>query len=102
MIPEAWNTGIIVKLPQKGDFNATTGKVSLLPITSKVFSRIIHSRLAETLNEHIKQDQAGVRRWHLCSDHIFALKQILEQSKEWNAPLYANFIDFENAFHSIH
>ena len=28
--------------------------------------------------------------------------QILQQSKEWNAPLYTNFIDFEKAFDSIH
>ena len=27
---------------------------------------------------------------------------MIEQSKEWNAPLYANFIDFEKAFDSIH
>jgi len=37
-----------------------------------------------------------------CSDHIFTLRQILEKSKEWNAPLYANLIDFEKAFDSIH
>jgi len=42
-----------------------------------------------------------VSAWML-SDHIFTLRQILEQNKEWNAPLYANFIDFEKAFYSIH
>ena len=36
------------------------------------------------------------------SDHIFTLGQILRQSKEWNASLYARFIDFEKAFDSIH
>ena len=35
-------------------------------------------------------------------NHIFTLRQILEQSKEWNAPLYANFVDMEKAFNSIH
>ena len=43
MIPEAWNTGIIVKLPKKGDFNATTGKASLyspLPVRSSAGSSI--------------------------------------------------------------
>ena len=76
--------------------------VTLLPITSKVFSKIIHTRLVETLDEHIRREQAGFRRGCSCSDHIFTLRQILEQSKEWNVPLYAYFIDFEKAFDSIH
>ena len=55
----------------------------------------MHSRLAETLDEYIKQDQAVVRPGRSCSDHIFILKKILEQSKEWREwARYANFIDF--------
>ena len=103
-IPEAWKTGLIVKLPKKGDLgNCDNWRgVTLLPITSKVFSKIIHTRLAEAVDEYIKQEQAGFRPGRSCSDHIFTLRQILEQSKEWNAPLYANFIDFEKAFEGIH
>ena len=67
-----------------------------------IFSKIIHTRLAETLDEYIRQEQAGFRPGRSCSDHIFTLRQILEQSKEWNAPLYANFIDIEKVFDSIH
>ena len=103
-IPEAWKTGLIVKLPKKGDLgNCDNWRgVTLLPITSKVFSKIIHTRLAEVVDEYIKQEQAGFRPGRSCSDHIFTLRQILAQSKELNAPLYANFIDFEKAFDSIH
>ena len=103
-IPEAWKTGFIVKLPKKGDLGDCNNwkSVTLLPITSKVFSKIIHTRLAGTLDEYIRQEQAGFRPGRSCSDHIFTLVQILAQSKEWNAPLYANFIDFEKAFDSIH
>ncbi len=74
----------------------------MLPITSKVFSKIIHTRLATALDKHIRQEQAGFRAGRLCSEHIFILRQILEQSKEWNTTLYANFIDLEKAFDSIH
>ena len=79
-IPEAWKTGLIVKLPKKGDLadcNNWIG-VTLLPITSKVFSKIINTRLAETLDEtldeHIRREQAGFRRGCPCSDHIFTLR----------------------------
>ena len=103
-IPEAWKTGFIVKLPKKGDLGERNNwrGVTLLPITSKVFSKIIHTTMAETLDEYIRQEQAGFCHGRSCSDHIFTLRPILEQSKEWNAPLYANFIDFEKAFDSIH
>ncbi|KAL9952790.1 hypothetical protein ACROYT_G040097 [Oculina patagonica] len=68
----------------------------------EVFSKIIHTRLATALDEHIRQEQAGFRAGRSCSEHIFILRQILEQSKEWNTTLYANFIDLETAFDSIH
>jgi len=76
-IPEAWKTGLIVKLPKKGDLGDCNNS-PLLPITSKVFSKIIHTRLAETLDEYIRQEQAGFRPGRSCSDHIFTLRQILE------------------------
>ena len=79
-IPEAWKTGLIAKLPKKGDLGDCNNwiGVTLLPITSKVFSKIIHTRLAETLDEtldeHIRREQAGFRRGCSCSDHIFTLR----------------------------
>ena len=94
----------MVKLPKKGDLgNCDNWRgVTLPPITSKVLSKIIHTRLAEAVDEYTRQEQAGFRPGRSCSDHIFTLRQILAQSKELNAPLYANFIDFEKAFDSIH
>ena len=37
-----------------------------------------------------------------CVDQIFALRKIIEQCLEWNAPLHVNFIDFKKAFDSLH
>ena len=50
--------------------------VTLLPITSKVFSKIIHTRLAEAVDEYTRQEQAGFRPGCSCSDHIFTPRQI--------------------------
>ena len=36
-----------------------------------------------------------------CSDQIATLRIIIEQSIEWNTPVYVNFIDFEKAFDSV-
>ena len=70
--------------------------------TEQGLQQIIHIRLAETLDEYIRQEQAAFCHGRSCSDHIFTLRQILEQSKEWNAPPYANFIHFEKVFDSIY
>jgi hypothetical protein len=45
--------------------------------------------------------QSGFHPWRSCSDHIFTLRQILEQRNEWIMLLYINFIDLEKAFDSI-
>ena len=102
-IPEAWKTGLIFKLPKKGDLGDCNNwrGITLLSLTSKVFSRIVFSRLI-VLEKDLRPQQAGFRPGRSCSDHIFTLRQILEQSKEWNTPLYINFIDLEKAFDSIH
>ena len=44
----------------------------------------------------------GFRRGKGCTDQIFALRNIIEQSIEWNAPLCIGFIDFKKAFDGIH
>ena len=53
-------------------------------------------------NPQLRNEQAGFRKGKSCSDHIFTLRQILEQSKEWNTSMYATFIDLEKAFDSVH
>ena len=45
--------------------------------------------------------QAGFRKERSCTDQIVTLRIILEQSAEWNTPLYINFVDFEKAFDSL-
>ena len=102
--PESWTTGLIVKLPKKGDLSDCNNwrGITLLSITSKILSRIVHRRISETLDIHLRQEQAGFRPGRSCSEHIFTLRQILEQSHEWNSSLYINFLDFKKALDSVH
>ncbi|XP_041351122.1 uncharacterized protein LOC121370088 [Gigantopelta aegis] len=46
----------------------------------------------------MRQEQAGFWKGMSCRDHIFTLRQIPEQNKQWNSTVYVNFIDFEKAF----
>ena len=103
-LPEDWQTGLLFKLPKKGDLgNCNNWRgIMLLSITSKIFSKIILNRLCAGIDPQLHNEQAGFRKGKSCSDHIFTLRQILEQSKEWNTTLYATFIDLEKAFDSVH
>nr|KAG5713184.1 hypothetical protein BaRGS_007711 [Batillaria attramentaria] len=49
----------------------------------------------------LRDQQAGFRRNRSCADQIASLRIIVEQSLEWNSPLYINFIDYEKAFDSV-
>ena len=101
--PSEWKTGTIVKLPKKGDLgNCNNWRgITLLSLTSKIFSRILQ-RISTAVDGILRQEQAGFGKGKSCIDHNFVLRQILEQSHEWNGSLYVVFVDFEKAFDSLH
>jgi sorting nexin-29 len=103
-MPKEWETGLIIKLPKKGDLSDCNNwrGITLLPTTMKVFCRVILNRIKKAVDNITRQEQAGFRAGKSCTDQIFTLRQILEQSVEWNSCVYVNFIDFEKAFDSIH
>ena len=70
--------------------------------TAKESSLHTHmDRLKEALDEMLHEEQAGFQKYKSCTDHIATLRIIIEQSTEWQSPLYINFTDFEKAFDSI-
>ena len=69
---------------------------------SKIFCRVLLNRIEEAIDVNLCQEQVGFRRGKGCMDPIFSLRNIIEQSTEWNAPLCIGFIDFKNAFDCIY
>ena len=69
---------------------------------SKIFCKIILTRIDKAIDEHLRPEQAGFRKGKGCVDQIFTLRNIIEQGIEWNAPLFINFIHFKKAFDSVH
>ena len=102
VIPDDWEKGLLTRIAKKGDLrNCDNWRgVTLLSIPSKVFCRILLNIINKV--SKLREEQAGFRRGRGCIDQIFALRNILEQSLEWNTPLYVNFIDFKKAFDSVH
>jgi hypothetical protein len=102
-IPTEWKEVYLIKLPKKGDLSSCSNYrgITLLSIPGKVFNRILLNRMKDAVDPHLRDQQAGFRKERSCTDQIATLRIILEQSLEWNSPLYVNFIDYEKAFDSV-
>ena len=102
-IPDDWKEGYLIKLPKKGDLNECKNwrGIMLLSTAGKVLNRIILERLKAELDDRLRDEQAGFRKERSCTDHIATLRIIVEQSLEWNSPVFVTFVDYEKAFDSI-
>ena len=103
-VPKHWTKGLICKIPKKGNIQDCSNwrGVTLLPLASKVFSRILVNRIQAGVDKELRKEQAGFRKGRGTIEQIFILRNILEQANEWNTPVAIHFIDFEKAFDSVH
>jgi hypothetical protein len=103
-LPLEWRKGTIIQVPKKGnlsDCNNWRG-ITLLSIPSKILCSIIVQRVAPALDRVLRKEQAGFRKGRGCTEQIFTLRNILEQSAEWQRQVYIMFVDYEKAFDSLH
>ncbi len=81
-VPENWQRGVIIKLPKKinlADCNNWRG-ITLLSVPEKVFCIVLLRRLREAVDKTLREEQAGICCGLSCSDQIFTLRNIIEQS----------------------
>jgi len=102
-VPTEWKEGYLIKLPKKGDLSSCSNYrgITLLSILGKVFNRVLLNRMKNAIDPQLREQQVGFRKNRSCTDQITKLRIILEQSLEWNSPLYINFVDYEKAFDSV-
>ena len=78
---EEWKESIIVPIYGKGDKTDCTNYrgISLLLTTYKILSNILLSRLTPYAQEIIGDHQCGFRHNRSATDHIYCIRQILEE-----------------------
>ena len=54
------------------------------------------------MDHKLREEQAGFRSGRSCIADIFTLRDIIEQSTEWQRTLYVNFADFAKTSDSGH
>jgi hypothetical protein len=81
-IPEEWSMGIIQPIYKKGDKLECSNcrAITLLNVTHKVLSGILHHRLAKYAEEILGEYQCGFRAYRSTIDHIFAIRQTQEKA----------------------
>ena len=75
--------------------------ICLLSVPSNFFLKVLVNRITTSLDHILRKEQAGFRSNIGCIDHIFTIRNIIEQSIEWQHKIILNFIDFEKAFDSL-
>ena len=103
--PESWSESLIQPLHKKGDVNDADNYrgISLLNITSKLYSFILNKRLTTWIEENgiIGESQAGFRKTYSTIDHVFTMFAIIQRQLLFHKKLYVAFIDFKKAFDSV-
>jgi hypothetical protein len=95
--------GIIIKVPKKGDLSQYRNwrDITLLMVISKIFNKTVLERIKNMLEKGLWKEQAGFHYNRSCIDQISILRVIIEQSLEFQSPLYMLFVDYQRAFDSL-
>ena len=85
--PRKWRKGLIVKLPKKGNLKECKNwrGITLLSVVSKVLGRIVIDRRRTGVESKLRKEQAGFRLGRGTTEQIFILRNIIEQSIEWQS-----------------
>ena len=76
--------------------------ISLLSITYNIFAILLYNRLSKITEPDIGNCQMGFRPNRITIDNIFIMRQIYEKYYEYNIDLHNIFIDFSQAFDTVH
>jgi len=65
-------------------------------------AKVVLNRMRLSMDERLRQEQAGFRPERSCCEQIFTLRQIIEKTVKNETPMLINFVDFKKAFDSLH
>jgi hypothetical protein len=101
--PKESKEELIIKVPKKGDLSQCRNwrDATLLAVISKIFNKIILEWIKNAMEMGLRKEQAGFRHNRSCIDQISTLRMIIEQSVEFQSPLYMLFVDYQRAFDSL-
>ena len=102
-MPENWQTAIMCPKHKKGDKlqHSNYRGISLLNLSYKVLTNILHRWLVPYTEEILGDYQCGFRKEQSATDNLLMLRCIPEKFYELNIDLHLLSIDFKQAYDSI-
>ncbi|CAH8589593.1 unnamed protein product, partial [Dicrocoelium dendriticum] len=75
--------------------------ISLTPAVTKLLASIFVHRLTEKRGSRIREELTGFQPGERCIDHIFTVRQMLEQRHTYRRSTITVFLDFTSALDSV-
>ena len=104
VMPSDWEEGILAVLHKKEDHTICGNYrgICILPVGYKILAKVLYKRLQVYCEDIIGDYQAGFRLSRATTDQIFIIRQALEKYWEFNKNSYHLFVDFKQAYDSVH
>ena len=105
IFPSDWKKGSIVSVHKKNDKQCLNNyrPISLLPICSKIFERLIFNEMFEFFieNDLISQHQSGFKPGDSCINQLLSITHEIYQSFDEGFDVRSVFLDISKAFDKV-
>ncbi len=107
LMPSIWAKVVINPIPKSPDNNPRVPPnyrgISLLPVTSKLYTAAISHRLSEFFEENnsLSNERNSFHPKRSCVDHIFTLRNLCKIRKNLRHDTFLTSIDFKKAFDHV-
>ena len=105
IFPSDWKKGSIVPVHKKNDKQCLNNyrPISLLPICSKIFERLIFNEMFEFFieNDLISQHQSGFKPGDSCINQLLSITHEIYQSFDEGFDVRSVFLDISKAFDKV-
>ena len=93
-VPDNWSESIIVPIFKEGSRSECSNHkgISLTSVVTRILASLILRRHIATHEASIREEQAGFWPGRRCIDHMFTLRQILEQRHAFRCPTILVFL----------
>ena len=104
IMPGGWGEGVIIPFHKKNDRAICSNYrgICLLSVGYKILAKLLYKRLNIYCERELGDYQAGFRRGRSTIDQIFTIRQALEKNWEYDRDSWHIFVDFKQAYDSIH
>lgn len=102
--PQKWKHSIIVMIPKPDKIKKDPNNyrpISLLPIFSKIFERLLLPQLLIHLEKTIPETQFGFRSLHSCPQQLHRVVDVILDTFEEKFVCHGLFLDTEKAFDKV-